>query len=114
MSIKEELRQRFLTPSGSLSRKINIAVQVGVALTALGAFYFVKFVGCIEVNCSENSLTNLVNTLSPLFIAYAACCLITAVFIAKHKNIASLYTDSISLISLVGIIMILILALSLK
>ena len=114
MSIKEELRRRFLTPSGSISRKINIAVQIGVALTTLGAFYFVKFVGCIEVNCSVNSLTNLVNTLSPLFIAYAACCLITAVFIAKHKNIASLYIDCISLITLTGSIMILILALSIR
>lgn len=114
MSIKEKFSQFFLTPSGSISRKINIAVQVGIACTTLVAFYFVKFVACIEVNCTQNNLTNLVITLSPLFLVYGACCLVAAVFIAKHKNIASIYTDSISLISSIGIVMILLLAMSVK
>ena len=114
MSIKTKFSQLFLTPSGSISRKINIAVQAVIAFTALVAFYIVKFVSCIEVNCTENSLSNLVNTLSPLFLVYGACCLVVAFFIAKHKNIASLYADSISLLSSIGIVMILILALSIR
>jgi hypothetical protein len=114
MSIKTKFSQLFLTPSGSISRKINIAVQAVTAFTSLGAFYFIKFVACIEVNCTESSLPNLINTLSPLFLVYGICCLIVAIFISKHKNIASIYTDSISLISSIGIIIILVLALSIK
>ena len=112
MSIKAKFSEKFFTPSGSLSRTINVVVQVSVGFTALCVFYFVRFVACSETDCSENSMGKLVSTISPLFVIFSICCFITGFFVAKNKNIASVYIDSIVVISLIGIVMVLILATS--
>jgi len=114
MSIKDKFNEKFLTPSGYVSRIINVTVLVLIAFAAFGIFYFIKFIACSEVNCHEGSLGKLINTMSPLFIIYGICCFIVACFIFKNKSIASLYSDSISMLASIGIVLAITLAISIN
>jgi len=114
MNIRGKFKQKFLTPSGNVSRVLNVVMLLIASIGAFFAFYVVKFIPCIKDNCTESSLGNLINTLSPFFIGYGLCCIVMANFIRRNKNIFSLYADSVTILSIIGVMFIILLVFSVK
>ena len=114
MSIKNKFSEKFLIPNGSIGRAFNVIIILCAAAGSFFAFYLVKFIICPEQNCATSNLLKLINSISPLFIAYGVACLIIGSFIKKNKNIALLYADSITVIIAFGFILIGILVFTIK
>ena len=114
MSIKNKLSEKFLTPNGNIGRAFNVFILLAIAVGSIGEFYLVKFIICSEQNCTTSSLLKLINSISPLFLVYGVTCLIIGKFIAKSKDLALLYADSITLITAIGFLITGILIFSIK
>ena len=109
-----KLKERFLKPNSNIGRTFNVIILLVAAIGSFIALYLVKFVICSEQNCTTSNLFKLINTISPLFFIYGVVCLIIVNFIAKSKNLASLYADSITIIAGIGCILMGILLFSIK
>ena len=114
MSMKNKFSEKFLPPNHSIGRVFNVIILLGSAVGSFSAFYLVKYIICAEQNCAASSLLKLINSTSPLFLVYGVACLIIGNFIAKSKDLALLYADSITLITAIGFILMGILVFTIK
>jgi len=105
MEIRNKLKVRFLKPSSKIGRWFNIFELLSVSIGSFIVFYIVQNDMCIGSDCKSFSATKIIITISPFFIVYGVTSLVVAYFLANNKNLAVLYANSITIMSMFGFLM---------
>jgi len=100
-TIKQQFAKHFLSPQGTLSKRVDTFFIFLCVFGNLVAFYGIEFVACAEFDCNKLEIMNIWYKFSGAYLILALCCLGIGIYFCRSNPVEKIYIWSLT--TLIGV-----------